>query len=108
VPYTFQSYRDLARQTNSRLLLVIDAPRHEIYKGIAVAEAPEYVYNQLVQESSEKLEIPFLDLTETFLTDYAEKASWFSFVKDYHWNEYGHKLAGQTIAREIVQYSWLD
>jgi len=49
-----------------------------------------------------QLEIPFLDLTPAFRREISRGESLF-FDHDLHWNERGHRLAGQEIARFVAQ-----
>ncbi|MBN1202110.1 MAG: SGNH/GDSL hydrolase family protein [Anaerolineae bacterium] len=105
--YTFQEYRDIVRQTGSRLLLVMDGPRRGIYEGKLPDDIPEYAYTILSAGVAEEYGIPFLDLTAAFQADYQQHGRRFNFPGDYHWNAYGHRLVGETISEELIRLNWV-
>lgn len=107
VSYVLPQYLETATSTDSRLLLVVDAPRHYIYEGKPPTEAPEYMYFSVVDSVADDLGIPTIDLTETFEADYARNHVSFNFEKDRHWNEYGHQVVADRIWEELNRLGWL-
>ena len=58
-------------------------------------------------ELASKNEIPILDLTDTFKSNYLLKNQKFEFDIDGHWNQHGHLVAGKSISTKIVELDWI-
>jgi len=107
VTYSFEQYADLAARSGSRLLLVLDAPREDIYRGTAPEQADEYIYHVVSQEAAAALDIPLVDLTPFLMEDYAENHHAFDFENDYHWNGYAHRLIAGILFARLMALGWL-
>lgn len=106
--YTFQQFVDIARQTDSKVLLIMDAPRCSFYDGTPPQEAPEYTLNRIASDMAQQVGIPFLDLTPCFEADYAIHNKRFDFTGDGHWNAYGHRLVADAVFQELLRLGWLS
>jgi hypothetical protein len=107
--YVFQQFLMVAAQTDSQVLVTIDAPRASIEAGLPVEQDMFYIaYNTLATDVSADLGVPFLDLTPYFLADFEQHKERFSFSGDGHWNERGHRVAGEAIAQKLIDLGWID
>jgi hypothetical protein len=61
-----------------------------------------------VKNSLERYALPYCDLTEPFLTDHSLSGrSFTSFLDPYHFNTYGHKIAGKAIANYLLSNNYI-
>lgn len=97
--YLFERISNVCRSRGIKLLMIMDASRANIYNGTNNIS----FLNQIAQETNEALNIDFIDLTSAFRTDYERNKKRFEFASDWHWNEYGHKIAGNIIADWIAK-----
>jgi hypothetical protein len=85
-----------------RIVLVVDAPRPEIYTPDRLAAVQnsyfEIMRRYLVSEASDK-GYEIIDLEENFAADYRLRGLRFEFVNDYHWNSTGHEVVAAAIQR---------
>lgn len=52
--------------------------------------------------------LPYFDLTETYVKDYETNRIKFAFVGDTHFNEYGHKVMGEAIAKFLIENKYFE
>jgi hypothetical protein len=83
---------------DKRFIIVLDAPRRDIYKDIQ--SEPVMFLAEVTREHSEKYEFEFIDLYPLMKRDYAENGQRFEFDNDSHWNEYGHMF----VSRQLLPY----
>ena len=50
-----------------------------------------------------QLDLPFLDLQETFTRDHATNAKRFEFPYDWHWNTHANRLVGAAVTRLLLE-----
>jgi len=108
VRYAFEQYAAVADSTGGRLLLVIDGPRQDIYRGTPVEESEDYIYHDITHAVADDLGLSLLDLTETFASAYASEQQKLNFENDYHWNKRGHQLVAQAIFDTLMGLGWFD
>ncbi len=108
VRYVFGQYADLASGADSHLLLVIDGPRADLYKGRPLEESDTFIYHDVSQAAVDELGIPLLDLTTPFAEAYSQTERRLNFENDYHWNEYGHQIVAQALADELLALEWVS
>ena len=89
-----------------RLLLVMDANRSGIYKEVNLKEQKSYLLTTMVRDSAKQQSIPFIDLTDAFVSDYRTNKQTFEFKSDGHWNERAHFIVGKTISKFIQEHKW--
>jgi len=95
--YAFGKIRQENLDTD--ILIVIDAPREEIYQGNILKKSLET--RNIVTSISNKYGFQLLDLTGPMTDLYAKNQLKFNFENNYHWNEYGHKIVSAQICKKI-------
>ena len=106
LPYVFGQFQEIAAQTQSRVLLVIDAPLNSIYAAEPLNDSVLYAYNVIVAQYAEQVGLPLVDLTDTFATDYAQHGQPLDFEHDHHWNIHAHRLAGEAIRARLAEWDY--
>jgi hypothetical protein len=81
---------------NSKIIFMIDAPRMDIYLH-QLKKSNVIWMNHLLQKICKKNNVGFLDLTKPFYDDYVRHHKRFNSPYDYHWNQYGHKMAARAL-----------
>jgi hypothetical protein len=76
--------------------------REAVYSGKPLASYEVSKLNGIARDLTGELDLPFLDLQDTFAADYALRHRRFEFAYDWHWNVIGNRLAGEAIARFIL------
>ncbi len=80
----------------SKIIFMVDAPRRDIYLN-ELKESNLTWMNLLLQKICRKYDVGFIDLTKPFYDDYVRHHKRFNPPYDYHWNQYGHKMAAQAL-----------
>ena len=83
-----------------RILLVLDAPRPDLYDPAALEKARSSYFGLMrsaLEERAVAAGIRVADLQGPFLRDYAEHGQRFEFERDAHWNGRGHGLAARAV-----------
>ncbi len=101
--YIFRQMKTLAQAHDFQLLLVMDGVREAVYAGRDPSLYEVGRLNKIAASLARRHELPFLDLQEAFTRHFATHGQRFEFSWDWHWNERGHKLVGQTIARHLLE-----
>jgi len=98
--YMFTRMAAVARTSGTKLLLAMDGVRGAIYSDSEnVSQA--LILNRLSADLARKHDIPFVDLHQTFRADWSANRRRFEFDSDGHWNEHGHAVAADAVARVI-------
>lgn len=105
--YLMNQIQKVALQHNFRVLLIMDGDRDDIYKG--TNSANQYnkgvlSLNKMAKAIADKDGIPFIDLESIFQEDYQKNHIKFNYVHDFHWNEYGHKIAAEAIFNYVGEH----
>ncbi len=83
-----------------RIVLVVDAPRPEIYSPDRLAAVHdsyfEIMRRYLIGKASDQ-GYEVIDLEKKFIADYWRRNLKFEFADDYHWNSTGHELVGAAV-----------
>jgi hypothetical protein len=87
---------------STRLILLMDGLRKEIYDNTPPEESNIIWMNTMVKELANQHNIEFIDLTEAFAADYQKNNTHFESPYDWHWNEYGHRIAAETLYQQIT------
>ncbi|MBA2487211.1 MAG: hypothetical protein H0V35_14180 [Nitrospira sp.] len=95
----------MSRLTPDRILLVLDAPRPEIYSPDDLHAAQKSFFGQIrrylmAQAAIKGFEL--IDLENVFVLDYQERGMKFEHRHDYHWNTNGHEVMAGAIRRSSV------
>jgi hypothetical protein len=99
--YLFGQFAQLEHSANVRVLFAMDGPREALYAGKDPRTLEVYRLNRLARAAAERAGLPFVDLTEAFIEDYARNRRRFEFATDNHWNAEAHDLAAREIARRL-------
>jgi len=83
-----------------RFIIVMDAPRPEIYDDEPPLGGSVLFLNNLVEEASMHYGFEFLDLTEPMKRAFAETGIRYETPWDGHWNGYGHEF----VAAQLLPY----
>ena len=105
--YIFTKIKKHIEENNIELIFSIDGWRYFIYEGKNPKSAPAYLINEISMKNADRLDIPIIDLTETFKNDYFHSKKRFEFENDRHWNTHGHYVVGKSIANKIKSLGWL-
>jgi GDSL-like Lipase/Acylhydrolase len=98
--YLMNEIKKVALEHNFRVLFIMDGDRDDIYKGVNSANQDDkgvLSLNKMAKTIADNYGIPFIDLQPIFQQDYQKNHIKFNYVHDFHWNEYGHKIAAETI-----------
>jgi len=101
VDYLVRKRKD--ENAGKEFVFLIDAPRRDINRG-TVQQSKELWMNKLLAELSTRYHCRFVDLTDPFREQYAQDKVMFNSKYDYHWNEEGHKNAGEILYRNPVNF----
>jgi len=93
--YVFERLNE--ENPGKRVIIVMAAPRHDIYAG-TLEESRVLFLNDLVRRLSLANGFELLDLTRPMLEDYKANKIPFNSPRDAHWNEYGHAF----VARQVL------
>ncbi len=85
-----------------RLLDSRGIPSYVVWQGDVERGFYEAKRLQL-EEIVKRNEIPFYDLSADFARDYEFNGRWFRIKGDGHWNKDGHRVAGESMARLVLQ-----
>ncbi len=100
--YVFKEYAAVAREYDFKLLLVMDTNRQPIYNGDDPKTTRVYMLNKATAEVTERLGIPFIDLTETFQETWKAKGKRIEHDVDGHWNSLGHSVVADRVCKWII------
>ena len=100
--YILAEMKALSRREGFKLAFAMDGVRDAIYAGKPRENYEVARLNELAGQLAAELDLPFLDLQETFAQDYAREGKRFEFAYDWHWNVLGNRLAGEAITRLLL------
>ncbi len=96
---------EMAGLPAGRVVMVLDAPRPEIYAPDHLAAVQdsyfEIMRRYFISRASAK-GFEIIDLEKSFTADYQESGLKFEFANDYHWNPTGHKVVAAAIQCTVV------
>lgn len=78
------------------IVYLMDAPRVDLYAG-RLAQSNVLWLNQLMERTCRKVGCYFLDLSGPFADHFRRDSTRFESPYDAHWNEYGHRVAGEAL-----------
>jgi len=101
---------ELYRASNKKLLVIYIPGRIQIEKDRKIFEAYyadvenyDFDYpNKRLQRFTEQSGIYYLDLVEPFRKEYKNNKELY-FEHDGHWSKYGHRLAGEMLAKKLKE-----
>ena len=93
--YVFKKLKE--ENQGKRVIIVMAAPRHDIYAG-ALDQSRVLFVNDMIRRLSLAEGFELLDLTTPMAEDYEKNQTPFNSPWDSHWNEYGHAF----VARQVL------
>jgi hypothetical protein len=100
--YVLGQMKALSQQEGFKLAFAMDGVREAVYSGKALDTYEVHRLNAIALDLTAELDLPFLDLQDTFAAHYARAHQRFEFPFDWHWNALGNRLAGEAIARFLL------
>lgn len=82
------------------MLMVLDAPRKEIYAGIPLENGQN---ENIIIQACRKFGFRVVDLGPVMASLYARDRRMFNSIGNYHWNEYGHQVVADEVFRELAR-----
>jgi len=82
------------------VIIVIDAPRRDIYQGITEKKNDEL--RNIVESASIANGFQLVDLTSPMTDLYSNNHLKFEFETNYHWNEYGYRVVSDQIYKKLI------
>lgn len=101
--YVMAAMKAIAEADGFKLAFVMDGVREAVYSGRPRSDYPVARLNDIAAELTAELELPFLDLQETFAADFARTAKPLEYSYDWHWNAHANRLVGQAIAKFLTE-----
>jgi hypothetical protein len=84
------------------ILLVVDAPRPEVYSPAALEQARGSYFvlmRTYLLERARQIGVQVVDLEPVMVQDYRQRRKRFEFPRDAHWNAHGHSVAAEAVLR---------
>ena len=100
--YLLARLQNVAADHGVKLVLVMDAPRNKIYRGLPKDEVNgAYRLNRIVADAADRLSIAFIDLYDTFRADWRNHGEPFENQSDAHWNTHAHGVVANAIFEHL-------
>lgn len=84
------------------IMLVVDAPRPEVYDPAALLKAKDSYFVQMREHllaRARQAGLRVIDLAPVMAEEYAAHGERFEFPRDAHWNGRGHQVAAEAVLR---------
>jgi hypothetical protein len=95
--YVLMEMKKLARQHGFRIAFVMDGVREAVYAGKRPADYEVGMLNKIAADLTRELDLPFLDLQETFTRDWQQNRQRLEFSYDWHWNARANRLVAGAV-----------
>ena len=100
--YLLARLKNIAADHGVKLVLVMDAPRNKIYRGLRKDEVNgTYRLNRIVADAADRLSIAFVDLYDTFEDDWRNYGKPFEGRADAHWNTHAHGVVANAVFEHL-------
>ncbi len=103
--YVFRNMKYIAEHADSAVLLIMDGNRQAIYRGESPYHSTPFRLNAAATNVAREIDIPIIDLTETFERNWADRRHPFDWKCDGHWNHHGHGVVANAVGHWIVNNS---
>ena len=100
--YVIDQMRRLGHEHGFKLAFAMDGVREAVYAGRSPSDYEVGRLNGIAAAITSDLDLPFIDLQETFARDWAIHSRRFEFAYDWHWNEHANRLVGKAIAAKLM------
>jgi hypothetical protein len=95
-------YKQFAAAHHARFVITFDANRNLIYEGQPQAGAVAQTAD-VISKAASLAGAAFINLADPFTKDFQQYHQPLNSTVDYHWNERGHRIVGETVASWISQ-----
>lgn len=95
--YVMSEMKKLARSHGFRLAFVMDGVREAVYAGKRQSDYEVGMLNMIAADITRELDLPFLDLQETFARDWQKNRQRLEFSYDWHWNAHANRLVAGAV-----------
>ncbi len=99
--YVLNRIKALAEARNFKLLFVMDGVREAVYDGQSASAYEVGKLNRIAAELCAQLNLPFIDLQESFAADFSKNRNRFEFPFDWHWNAAGNRIVADAIWQKL-------
>jgi hypothetical protein len=89
-----------------KIVYMMDAPRFDIYAGRLASSNVRWL-NDLMDRTCEEVGCHFIDLSAPFSEVFRNDSLRFDSPYDAHWNERGHRVAGEVLYRKLLEFGIL-
>lgn len=100
--YVMAEMKALAAREGFKLAFAMDGVREATYDRRPAKDYEVGRLNLIAADLTRELDLPFIDLQDSFDRDYASRRERFEFPFDWHWNVLGNRLVGEAIARQLL------
>ncbi len=94
--YVMTQMKRLAAEHGFKLAFVMDGVREAVYAGNPASQYEVGRLNQIAAELTSALDVPFVDLQDTFARDYARTGQKLEYAYDWHWNAHANRLVARA------------
>lgn len=101
--YVLAEMKALSAQHGFKLAFAMDGVREAVYQRRPAADFEVGKLNALAAGLTRELDLPFLDLQDTFARDFTAYGQRFEYSFDWHWNARTNRLAGEVLARFLIE-----
>ena len=96
--YVLAEMKRLSAGHGFKLAFVMDGVREAVYAGKKASDYEVGRLNEIAAGLTGELDLPFLDLQETFAREFARTGSKFEYTYDWHWNAHANGLVARAAA----------
>lgn len=94
--YLMAEMKKLAIEHGFRLAFIMDGVREAVYADRPASSYEVGMLNRIAADVARELDLPFLDLQETFERDWRKHRQRFEYAYDWHWNARANKLVAEA------------
>ncbi len=101
--YVMAEMKRLSVEYGFKLAFVMDGVREAVYAGKPASDYEVGRLNQIAAELTSALDVPFVDLQETFARDFARMGQKLEYSYDWHWNAHANRLVARATLELLVK-----
>ena len=101
--YVMAEMKQLSLEHGFKLAFVMDGVREAVYAKRKPGEYEVGMLNRIAADITRQLDLPFVDLQDTFARDYARHGQRFEFAYDWHWDAHANRLVAGAVSDLLVQ-----
>ena len=101
--YVISELKKLSAQHGFKLAFLMDGVREAIYDERDVSRYEVSKLNTIASKVTAELNVPIVDLQQTFARHYKKHQEYFEYTYDWHWNKLGNLVVGRAAAELIAR-----